>query len=93
MAAIILLVLALVFVLVGLWFLVRKRVWRALAALILAVSMAAVGLAVLKPSDCSEVTLAAMGKLCRAGDHAVCERVRTRLVRCGLDVPSDLPRP
>ena len=93
MAAIILLVLALAFAVAGLLFLVRKHVRRALATLVLAVAVAAVGLVVLEPSDCSEATLAAMDKRCRAGDSHDCERDRTRLVRCGLDIPSDLPRP
>ena len=89
----ILLVLALVVVVAGLMFLFRKRIWWVLAALVLAVAVAAAVLFVQKAIHCSDATLTAMDKLCRAGDRADCERERTRLLRCGLDIPSDLPRP
>ena len=93
MVAISLLALAVACVLAGLFFLVRMRIWRALAALVLAVAVAVAGLVALEPTDCSKVGLMAKEERCRGDDRAECERYRTTLVRCGFDVPSDLPRP
>jgi hypothetical protein len=75
------------------FFLLRMQIWWGLVAFILAIALAAVSVAVLEPTDCSKVGLIAKENRCRAGDRAECERYRTSLVRCGFDVPSDLPRP
>ena len=80
-------------VVVGLFFLVRKRIWLSLTALVLAAVLAVAGLVALEPTDCSRAGLMAKEERCRRGDRSECERYRTSLVRCGFEVPTDLPRP